>query len=46
VVKAGYQKVETAHHGLVCVLAVTGELDLFTVANLAESATTEVGTGA
>jgi anti-sigma B factor antagonist len=37
VVKAGYLKVETARHGLVCVLAVTGELDLFTVADLAES---------
>jgi anti-anti-sigma factor len=38
VVKAGYLKVETAHHGLVCVLAVTGELDLLMVADLAESA--------
>ena len=36
--KAGYLKVETAHNGLVCVLAVTGELDLVTVPNLAESA--------
>jgi anti-anti-sigma factor len=38
VVKAGYLKVETAHDGLVCVLAVAGELDLVTVADLAESA--------
>lgn len=37
-VKAGYLKVETAHDGLVCVLAVAGELDLVTVADLAESA--------
>jgi anti-anti-sigma factor len=46
VVKADYLKVETAHHGLVCVLAVTGELDLFTVANLAESATAALKTPA
>ena len=37
-VKADYLKVETAHHGQVCVLAVAGELDLCTAANLAESA--------
>jgi anti-anti-sigma factor len=38
VVKADYLEVQTAHHQPVCVLALTGELDLFTVANLAESA--------
>jgi anti-anti-sigma factor len=46
VVKAGYLKVETAHHGLVCVLAVTGELDLCTVADLAESAAAALQTPA
>lgn len=45
-VKSGYLKVETAHHGLVCVLTVTGELDLFTVANLAESAVAALKTPA
>jgi anti-anti-sigma factor len=43
--KAGYLKVETACHGLVCVLAVTGELDLFTVADLAESAALKAPAG-
>jgi anti-anti-sigma factor len=38
VVKADYLKVEVTHHGLVCVVAVTGELDLFTVADLAGAA--------
>jgi len=37
VVKADYLKVETAHDGLVCIVAVSGELDLLTVANLAGS---------
>jgi len=46
VVKAGYLKVETARHGLVCVLAVTGELDLCTVADLAESAAAALKTPA
>ena len=45
-VKAGYLKVETARHGLVCVLAVTGELDLFTVPDLAESAAAALKTPA
>lgn len=36
-VKADYLKVETTHDGLICIVAVTGELDLFTVATLAES---------
>ena len=45
-VKAGYLKVETARHGLVCVLAVTGELDLFTAADLAESAAAALRTPA
>ena len=44
--KAGYLRVETAHHGLVCVLAVTGELDLLTVADLAESAAAALQTRA
>jgi anti-anti-sigma factor len=44
--EAGYLKVETAHHGLVCVLAVTGELDLVTVPNLAESAAAALKTPA
>jgi anti-anti-sigma factor len=46
VVKADYLKVETARLGPVCVLAVTGELDLFTVANLAESAAAALRTPA
>jgi anti-anti-sigma factor len=46
VVKADYLMVETTHHGPVCVLAVTGELDLFTVANLAESAAAALKTPA
>jgi anti-sigma B factor antagonist len=37
-VKTDYLKVEAGRHGVICVLTVTGELDLFTVANLAESA--------
>ena len=45
-VKADYLTVETARHGLVCVLAVTGELDLFTVAILAESAAAALRTPA
>ena len=44
--KASYLKVETAHDGLVCVLAVAGELDMFTVANLAESAAAALRTPA
>ncbi len=42
----GSLRQETAHHGPVCVLAVTGELDLFTVADLAESAAAALKTPA
>jgi anti-anti-sigma factor len=46
VVKAGYLKVETARHGLVCVLTAAGELDLFTVADFAGSAAAALRTPA
>ena len=45
-VKADYLKVETARHGVVCVLSVAGELDLFTVADLAGSAAAALRTPA
>jgi anti-anti-sigma factor len=46
VVKADYLKVERAHHGPVCQPAITGELDLFTVADLAECAAAALKTPA
>lgn len=45
-VKADYLKVETAHHGVVCVVTVAGELDIFTVADLAGSAAAALRTPA